>query len=373
MDEGVLVVNSRLDIVLYNEASTNILRLPVKTRRPIECVADVHNFEPSLNIGPAPANSSVDNSTEPPLRLVDATRDPAINDAFRKVLEDRKAVKIRVELIGRKTRAYQLRITPLENLAAGFFFEITELERLERVRREFFANLSHELRTPLTSILASADTLENIGFDDTQNAKRFIEKMQKHAIRMSKLIEQIQDLSAIESGNMQLSLERVPLRNVVVDMIALAETRQDCLVSFAVSVQEGLYVQADRTRLEQILSNLIENAVKFNRQGGLVTITAEQDGATANVVVEDTGLGIPTADLPRIFERLYRGDKSRSNRIEGTGLGLAIVKHLVQAHGGEISVTSDLGRGSRFVFTLPIGLPREKDTPTAELAVSLSS
>jgi two-component system phosphate regulon sensor histidine kinase PhoR len=368
MDEGILIVNSELDIVLYNEASSNILRLPVKTRKPIECVADVDNFEANLNIGPAAGNSSVDNSTEPPLRLVDATRDPAINDAFRKVLEDRKAVKIRVELIGRKTRAYQLRITPLENLAAGFFFEITELERLERVRREFFANLSHELRTPLTSILASADTLENIGFDDAQNAKRFIEKMHKHAIRMSKLIDQIQDLSAIESGNMQMSLERVPLRTVVVDMIALAETRQDCLVSFGVSVPEGLYVHADRARLEQILSNLIENAVKFNRQGGLVTITAEQDGATANVVVEDTGLGIPTADLPRIFERLYRGDKSRSNRIEGTGLGLAIVKHLVQAHGGEISVTSDLGRGSRFVFTLPIGLPKEKDMPAAELA-----
>src|SRR4030095_4280946 len=206
MDEGILIVNSELDIVLYNEASSNILRLPVKTRKPIECVADVDNFEANLNIGPAAGNSSVDNSTEPPLRLVDATRDPAINDAFRKVLEDRKAVKIRVELIGRKTRAYQLRITPLENLAAGFFFEITELERLERVRREFFANLSHELRTPLTSILASADTLENIGFDDTQNAKRFIEKMHKHAIRMSKLIDQIQDLSAIESGNMQMSL-----------------------------------------------------------------------------------------------------------------------------------------------------------------------
>jgi len=372
MDEGILIVNSRLDIVLYNNACTNILRLPEERREPIDIAINAENLVSSLSIaGPEPGNSSVDNSTEPRLRLVDATRDPAINEAFRKVLEDRKAVKLRVELMGRKTRAYQLRVTPLDDhLAAGLFFEITELERLERVRREFFANLSHELRTPLTSILASADTLEDIGFDDVQNTERFVEKMNKHARRMSKLIDQIQDLSAIESGNIHLSLERLPLRTVVVDMIALAETRQDCLVSFYLSIPDDLYVQVDRTRLEQILSNLIENAVKFNRQGGLVTITAEQTDVTANVVVEDTGLGIPTADLPRVFERLYRGDKSRSNRIEGTGLGLAIVKHLVQAHGGEISVTSELGRGSRFVFTLPIGLPKQhKDSLTTELAV----
>jgi two-component system phosphate regulon sensor histidine kinase PhoR len=265
-------------------------------------------------------------------------------------------VEIRVELIGRKTLVHHLRITPLgEDLAAGVFFDITELEHLERVRREFFANLSHELRTPLTAILAYADTLENTGVDDAQNAKRFIEKLHKHAKRMRKLIDDISDLSAIESGKIHLSLEPVRLRSVVGDMIALAETRRNGLpVSFGVSIPDDLYVQADRTRLEQILSNLIDNAVKFNRQGGLVTITAEPVDDEASIAIEDNGVGMTTSDLPRIFERLYRADKSRSNRIEGTGLGLAIVKHLVQAHGGEITVASELGRGSRFTFTIPI-------------------
>jgi two-component system phosphate regulon sensor histidine kinase PhoR len=138
-------------------------------------------------------------------------------------------------------------------------------------------------------------------------------------------------------------------------MIALVEARRpDQHVSFCVSIPETLYVQADRTRLEQILGNLIDNAVKFNRQGGLVTITAKETGDRATVVIEDTGVGIASSDSQRIFERLYRADKSRSNRIEGTGLGLSIVKHLVQAHSGEITVASELGRGSQFSFTLPL-------------------
>jgi signal transduction histidine kinase len=115
-----------------------------------------------------------------------------------------------------------------------------------------------------------------------------------------------------------------------------------------------LLVHADRKRLEQILYNLVDNAVKFNRRGGSVTVTAKEEGARVIITVEDTGVGIAASDLPRVFERLYRGDKSRSRKTEGTGIGLAIVKHLVHAHGGEISVGSELGRGSRFTFTVPV-------------------
>jgi len=189
---------------------------------------------------------------------------------------------------------------------------------------------------------------------------------------MSKLITDISDLSAIESGKIHLAREPVRLRSIICDMIALTEARRrDSLVSFCVSVPDDLFVHADRTRLEQIISNLIDNAVKFNRPGGLVTVTAEQTGDRAVVVIEDNGIGIPASDLPRVFERLYRADKSRSNRIEGTGLGLAIVKHLVQAHRGEITATSELGRGSRFRFSLPVTVTEERSIESIQTELSV--
>ncbi len=375
MREGILIVNPSMDVVLYNEAATNIVRLPVEKEQSYSEAghADRYSSRTGLRSGfgtdSRPAEGS---SNKLPLRLIDATRDPAINDTFRQVLDERRAIEARIELIGRAPRIYHLRVTPLgSDLAAGVFFEITELERLERVRREFFANLSHELRTPLTAILAYAETLEAAGFDDLQNSKRFVEKLHKHATRMSKLISEISDLSAIESGEIHLALEPVRLRGVLADIITLTEARRpNCSVSFSVCVPEDLFLCADRTRLEQILSNLIDNAVKFNRPGGLVTVTAEKLDDRAVVAIEDTGTGINASDLPRIFERLYRADKSRSNRIEGTGLGLAIVKHLVQAHSGEITATSELGRGSRFSFTLPLATPAVKpnETPRAEVS-----
>jgi len=372
MRKGMLIVNSRLDIILYNDAVTGILRLPVKESQSGGGAGRADDSAYGLLVTLAPTPEQAERNVGQQPRLIDATRDPAINDAFRQVLEQRTAVEVRVELIGRVQRIYHLRVTPLDvDLAAGVFFDITELERLERVRREFFANLSHELRTPLTAILAYADTLEAGGFDDPQNSKRFIGKLHKHATRMSKLITDISDLSAIESGNIHLALEPLRLHGIIGEVIALAEARrQDYPVSFCVSVPENLVVQADRTRLEQILSNLIDNAVKFNRPGGLVTVNAESAGDKAVILIEDTGVGITALDLPRIFERLYRADKSRSNRIEGTGLGLAIVKHLVQAHCGEITATTELGRGSRFTFTVPLAAPA--DMPDESIHSELS-
>jgi two-component system phosphate regulon sensor histidine kinase PhoR len=334
MREGVLIVNSQMRVVLYNQAASRVVKL----------------------------------AGQQSPRLVDATRDPAINDAFRRALEERTSVEARVEMAGGEGRSFQLNVAPLErDLAVGVFFDITQLERLERIRREFFANLSHELRTPLTAIVAYGETLLSGAIDDPENRVRFVERLHKHAARMAELISDISDLSAIESGGVELALAPVSLKGVITDVIALAEPRRaECNLSFALDVPAGLTVRADRTRLEQILHNLVDNAIKFNRPGGSVTVRAEVRGDSAVIEVKDTGIGIAAADLARIFERLYRADKSRSRRVEGTGLGLAIVKHLVQAHGGEVSATSEVNRGSRFTFTLPLAAEETASASSSE-------
>ena len=354
MREGVLIVNSQMRIVVYNGAAARIVRLPESNAQTRQQGEEAAAGVPFKLIEDAAEHSSIPAS--PSYRLADATRNPAVNEAFQRALDERAPVEVRVEMADRAAHSYQLNVAPLgSDLVVGVFFDITQLERLERVRREFFANLSHELRTPLTAILAYSETLLAGAIDDRENNTRFIEKLHKHASHMSELISDISDLSAIESGSVKLSLGPVRLKSVVAEIIALTEARRpNCDVTFEVFVPETLMVQADRTRLEQILYNLIDNAVKFNRPGGTVTVSTEESASRVAIHVEDTGAGITATDLPRVFERLYRTDKSRSRKVEGTGLGLAIVKHLVQAHGGEVSATSEIGRGSRFTFTLPV-------------------
>jgi two-component system phosphate regulon sensor histidine kinase PhoR len=332
MREGIIVVNSQMEVILSNRAAANMFKLP-------EPIADLMASIP----------------------LVTMTRDPEINNAFKRALEENIAIEARAELAGSRSHIYLLNVIPIgRDLAVGTFFDITELERLERMRREFFANLSHELRTPLAAIMAWAETLIHGGFDDAKNRARFIEKLYKQAARMSRLIEDILDLSAIESGRVKLALEPVQLQEAACEALSpLWAKAAERKISVELSIPEELFVRADRTRLEQILRNLIDNAIKFNREGGSVTITARREDKSALVHIEDTGIGIDEQDLPRIFERLYRADRARHGAIEGSGLGLAIVKHLVRAHGGQVSVTSRVGHGSRFSFTLPLATPEE--------------
>ncbi|HSE97031.1 MAG TPA: histidine kinase dimerization/phospho-acceptor domain-containing protein, partial [Blastocatellia bacterium] len=233
MHEGVIIVDSQMRILLYNDAAARILRLPEGDVEQSKKRAGA-NGETSLSS--SPLYTAAQSSRSP--RLVDATRDPAINAAFRRTVEERYPVETRVETADREARSFQLNVAPLgRELAVGVFFDITQLERLERVRREFFANLSHELRTPLTAILAYAETLMSGAIDDAENNTRFIEKLYKHAARMNELISDISDLAAIESGKVKLAPGPVRLRSVVSEVITLAQARHsNCNVTFSVSV-----------------------------------------------------------------------------------------------------------------------------------------
>jgi two-component system phosphate regulon sensor histidine kinase PhoR len=235
--------------------------------------------------------------------------------------------------------------------------DVTELRRLERVRSEFVANVSHELRTPLTCIKGYVETLLDGALDDPAHARRFLEVAGTHAERLDRLIDDLLELSNIESGRVTLVPMRLDLGDVVTGVAAMFERRvAQNHQTLDHAVPPRIAVRADRDRLVQILVNLVDNAVKFTPEGGRVRIEAGPgSGGRIEVRVRDTGVGIPSTDLPRITERFYRVDRTRSRDLGGTGLGLAIVKHLVQAHGGELRIESALGHGTTVSFTLPAG------------------
>jgi two-component system phosphate regulon sensor histidine kinase PhoR len=297
-------------------------------------------------------------------RLSEVTRNPFVYNAFSAALKrgERAEVKVEVNGGGNERRTFDLRVAPLvsrgegeQSLALGIFFDITRLERLEHVRQEFLSNVSHELRTPLTAIIAFIETLEDGAIDDPANNRRFLNVIRKNATRMHNLIDDILELSAIEAGTVLVEPQPVRLFSLVEDVIqALASHAQAQHISLHNEVSKDAIVHAEARRLEQMLTNLIDNAIKFNREGGTVRIGYERDaGARDRIHVTDTGEGIPSEHLPRIFERFYRVDRARSRAMGGTGLGLAIVKHLARAHGGEATVHSELGTGTTFTIELP--------------------
>ena len=307
-------------------------------------------------------------------RLTELTRNPAIYSAFLDALQGTERSGVKIQTYGPERLVFDLRVVPLGSAASsngkgsegaqgalGVFIDVTRIERLEQIRQEFLSNVSHELRTPLTAILAFVETLETGALDDKESSQRFLSIIRRNAARMQDLIDDILELSAIEAGNVQVRAEQVELYPIVSDVIsslAAKTSAEDIVVTNAVPREANVY--ADARRLEQMLTNLVENAIKFNRSSGQVTIKYEKTGEgtseTENrdkIIVEDTGEGIPAQHLERLFERFYRVDRARSREMGGTGLGLAIVKHLARAHGGEVTVTSELGRGSTFTIELP--------------------
>jgi two-component system phosphate regulon sensor histidine kinase PhoR len=292
-------------------------------------------------------------------RLSELTRNPSINNAFIAALSRNEQSETKVEMEGPGGPIYDLRVVPLRldegnsRGAMGVFFNITRLERLERVRQEFLSNVSHELRTPLTAIIAFVETLEDGAMEERESNRRFLAIIRKNAERMHNLIDDILELSAIEAGMVRVEVEAVRLNALVNDVLtALTSRAQARAVTLKNEVAAQAIVYADARRLEQMLTNLVHNAIKFNRENGSVTIRHERTERD-RISIVDTGDGIPPEHVKRIFERFYRVDRARSRELGGTGLGLAIVKHLARAHNGEVSVQSTPGEGSTFVIELP--------------------
>lgn len=328
MREGLLVVNKDMRIVASNFAARKL-----------------------FNASVARLNSQ---------RLTELTRNPAIYSAFLDGLKGQEVSGVKVETHGPDRQVFDLRVVPIGKTngnasagALGVFFDITRTERLELVRQEFLSNVSHELRTPLTAIMAFVETLESGAREDPESCQRFLSIIRKNASRMHGLIDDILELTTIEGGNVQLRAAPVDLHSLVDDVFAsLANSADAQDIKLRNEVASGTLVHADDRRLEQMLTNLVDNGIKFTRAKSTVTVSHEA-GTRDRILVSDNGDGIPAQHLERLFERFYRVDRARSREMGGTGLGLAIVKHLALLHGGEITVQSELGKGSTFTIHLP--------------------
>jgi len=293
------------------------------------------------------------------LSLLELVRDPALHELIRGVVAKGEPGKLHFLLSAATPRSFEVHATPLA-MASGrgaiaIFHDTTDLERLEQVRKDFVANVSHELRTPLAGIIGYSDTLLDGALDDAENRRRFVEVIRANAVRLGSIAADLLVLSELESGTDPSEPEVVSVRAVLdaalTTVEAEARARDVRLVREDI---EDVYAAGSRLRLEQALLNLLANAIKFNRAGGEVRVRVESraDSQIA-IIVSDSGVGIPSEDLPRIFERFYRVDKARSRQVGGTGLGLSIVKHVVERMNGTVHVESQLGKGSTFTLLLP--------------------
>jgi two-component system phosphate regulon sensor histidine kinase PhoR len=293
------------------------------------------------------------------LPLVDVVRDPGLREMLARVLATGEFLKQRLRLPAAEDRAFEVQAAPLTTAtgrgAIAILHDITDLERLERVRKDFVANVSHELRTPLTAIRGYAETLLDGALEDKENNRRFLEIIKTHAIRLNNIASDLLVLSELESGARRMEHERVSVREAL--DVAMRTVESEARVRGVRMIPgriEEVSVMGDKLRLEQALINLLDNAVKFNRPDGEVHVEAGPRGdGKAQIVIRDTGIGVPSEHLPRIFERFYRVDTARSREVGGTGLGLSIVKHVVERMGGSVLAESQLGKGSTFTVLLP--------------------
>ena len=328
MAEGVLAVDRQMHITFCNASFARAagLPLPIPQRAP----------------------------------LLEVVRDAGLLDMLSEVVASGKPLKRRLELLAANERSFEIQVAPLYGSsgrgALAVLHDITELDRLERVRKDFVANVSHELRTPLAAIHGYAETLLEGALEDPGNNRKFLEIIEAQAARLNNVASDLLVLSELESGMAEAGEpERISVHEVLED--ALRSVQSEARLRDVRLIRghlEEAYVSGSRIRLEQALVNLLDNAIKFNRPSGevRVDITKGRD-RQVRITVADTGIGIPSSVLSRIFERFYRVDKARSRAVVGTGLGLSIVKHVLERMQGSITVESVLGEGSVFTAILP--------------------
>jgi two-component system, OmpR family, phosphate regulon sensor histidine kinase PhoR len=328
MVEGVAVVNGSERLVFANPGFAEIL---------------------SLDVPPTSGSA-----------LVEVMRQTELLEAVRQVLHGE--LRVQSEIVTGTLRQHHFAIT-VAAVRAGdttgavvVLHDITELRRLERVRRDFVANVSHEFRTPLTAIQGFAETLLAGAIDDPQNRTRFLEIILEHSRRLARLTEDLLMLSKMDAERLELEIRRLSVSQLIESCLETAQ-RRAAEKDLRILVNAGQRlpdIAGDRRRLAEVLQNLLDNAIQYTLPGGQITLSAEAGEEEVILTVSDTGIGIPQADQPRIFERFYRVDVARSREAGGTGLGLAIAKHLVEVHGGRLWVNSEVGQGSQFHFSVPL-------------------
>jgi two-component system, OmpR family, phosphate regulon sensor histidine kinase PhoR len=289
--------------------------------------------------------------------LAEFVREPELDEVLEEARAAGRTVEREVRLWTAGPRSVRATVTPLAGPGRAPLLlvahDLTEVERLDRMRQDFVANVSHELRTPLTSLRGYAETLLDGGLEDAEHREGFVRVIRDQATRLEALVEDLLSLAALERPGTRLHLSPLDLRALAAQQVATFRPRaEQAGLALALEPGEPQRVEGDRARLEQVLANLLDNALKYTERGE-VRVAVGGDDARVWCEVRDTGSGIPAEDLPRIFERFYRVDKARSRDKGGTGLGLSIVKHIVALHGGEVTVESAPGAGSAFRVTLP--------------------
>jgi len=332
MAEGVLLITPEGQVLFANAASRRLLGLP----------DDATGCE----------------------RLWDALRHPGLQELTERAWQTGAPQMREITVQVPEERIVQAQVMSgdvhtAEPTVAIVLHDVTELRRLERVRQDFVANVSHELRTPLTSIKGFIETLLQGAIDDPGHNRHFLTLVEEDVNRLARLTDDLLELSKVESLDKPKTIQAVDVPRLTQDVVA-SLMPQIRAKQITVTVQpDGRMTEAkgDPDQLRQVLWNLLDNAVKYNVEGGRILLRLQAGEGSLRVEVADTGIGIPAEELPRIFERFYRVDKARSRALGGTGLGLSIVKHIVEAHGGQVEVTSEPGRGSTFQFTLPLWRP----------------